>query len=565
MAILNRRGLAVRAHLPTASAPRLKAMSKASLLVCCGLLLALGIASLAQAQAGPDDIAAILRRLEQQDNELRALREQVNAQGNSLRLPSVAGAPGVGPNPPAPGASRSPGEESVGNLPDSSQIAALKGTSATFPTFRMTGFTQLDSAAYSQDPLNIATVGNAQNGTGFRRARLAVVGNAAEFTTYMMEVDFATAGRPSFFDLWVEQANIPYLGAVTVGQYVQPFSIDAESGFRHLPFLERSLPFLAFVPFRRVGAQSTNWTEDKRTVWANSVFRTGGFNNAPLGDDRFGLDIGDVGGLSYSTRLAHLLYYDEGAPDRYLWEIGASFDYSRLSQNTGATSGLTGQAGGGPSPFYQSKVLPEFGLLGYGENSQNFGNATNGTPIFIDSGRYAARSFEIFGVETAWQSGAWSAQAEWMATQVDSVVGPIFYEGAYAELMYRLTGENRVWDKRTASFKNPVPYTDFISTRPGGICGWGAWEVCARWSFVDERNPAALSGHYYNSVTNTYTGLAATGAIGNGMLNDVTVGLNWYLNAHTKLQFNWIHAILNNTAKGLSQADLIVSRVQVDF
>lgn len=533
-------------------------------LACLVTLLAIGVAPAAEVQTAPVEITAILQRLEQQEVEMRALREQVNAQATTVRLPAVGVAPGADPNA-APGASRSPGEESVGNLPDSSKIAALKGTSAKYPTFRVTGFTQLDTAFYSQDARNIATVGDAQDGTGFRRVRVATVGNAAEFTTYMVEVDFVAAGRPSLFDVWAEQANVPFLGAVTVGQYVQPFSIDAESGFRNLPFLERSLPFLAFVPFRRVGMMSTNWNEDLTTVWANSVFRTGGFNNAPLGDDRFGLDIGDQGGFSYSTRLTHLMYYDEGAPDRYLWEIGAGFDYSRISQNDAAGSGTTGNAGGGPSPYYQSKVLPEFGSLGYSENSSSFGSAVNGTPVFVDSGRYAARSFQIYGVETAWQSGPWSAQAEWMATQVDSVVGPIFYNGAYCEFMYRLTGEHRVWDKRVASFKNPIPYTDFISLKRDGICGWGAWEVCGRWSFVDERNPAALGGHYYSSATNTYTAAAATGAAGNGMLNDVTVGLNWYMNPHLKLQFNWIHAMLNNVAKGTSQADLAVMRVQVDF
>jgi phosphate-selective porin OprO/OprP len=172
------------------------------------------------------------------------------------------------------------------------------------------------------------------------------------------------------------------------------------SGFRNLPFLERSLPFLAFVPFRRVGAMSSNIAEDERTTWANSVFRTGGFNNAPLGDSRFATDIGDIGGWSYSGRITHLIYYDEAADDRYLWQLGGSFDYSRLGQNDAAGSGAPGNAGGGPSPFYQSRVLPEFGVLGSPENTQSFGTAVNGTPTFVDSGRYAATSFNLYGLET---------------------------------------------------------------------------------------------------------------------------------------------------------------------
>src|SRR5205823_5949683 len=108
--------------------------------------------------------------------------------------------------------------------------------------------------------------------------------------------------------------------------------------------------------------------------------------------------------------------------------------------------------------------------------------------------------------------------------------------------------------------RNPVPFTDFIPLKRDGICGWGAWEIAARWSFVDLRNPASLDGHYYSSSSNTFT---ATSKAGNGLLNDATLGVTWFLNQHTKLQANWIHAMLDNTAKGFSSADLFVSRVQV--
>jgi phosphate-selective porin OprO and OprP len=430
-----------------------------------------------------------------------------------------------------------------------------------FPNFRITGFTQLDGGWYSQDPRNMATVGDAQDGVGFRRARLATVGNVAEFTSYMFEVDFATAGRPSFFDMWGEQGNIPFFGAVRIGQYLQPFSVDAMSGFRNLPFLERSLPFLAFVPFRRVGVMASNWSDDERTIWSYSVFRTGGFNNAPLGDDRFATDIGDKGGYSFSGRAVQLVQYDPEADDRYLWHIGASYDFSQLGQNDAPGSGTT--AGGGPSPFYQSRVLPEFGPLGSPEVSQSFGQAFAATPIFVDSGKYAATNFNLWGLETVYQAGPFSAQAEWMGTSVNSAVGPIFYQGAYAEVMYRLTGETRPYDKKLGALKNVIPYTDFISLKPGGICGWGAWEVAARWSYVDINNPNSLNGHYYNSVTNTFT--SQTGGAGNGRLNESTVGMSWFINANTKLQFNWIHAMLQNKAKGFSDADLFVTRFQVAF
>ena len=434
-----------------------------------------------------------------------------------------------------------------------------------FPTFKITGFLQLDSANYAQQPLNIDTVGRAQNGTGFRRARLAVNGKVAEFTNYQLEVDFATAGRPSFFDNYVEQGNLPYVGAIRVGQFCQPFSVDALTGFRNLTFLERSLPFLALVPFRRVGASAANQSEDQMTAWTYSFFRTGGFNNAPLGDNRFATDFGNVGGFSFSTRATHLLWYEEDADDRYLWHVGGSFDYSRLGANNSIGAGTSGNAGS-PQPFYQARTTPEF-AMGYPDYSSSFGpqGGVNGTPIFVDTGKYQAESFNMFGLETVYQNGPWGLTAEYIATVVDSPVGPIAYQGGSAFVAYRLTGENRVYDKKTGTLGKLVPFADFIPLSSDGIAGWGAWEVAARYSVIDLRNPDDLSGHYYDSSTNTFTASAARGAQGNGVLQDTTIGLTWFLNTHTKVQFNWIHAMLDNKYKGFSTAELFVSRVQVDF
>lgn len=432
---------------------------------------------------------------------------------------------------------------------------------AAFPTHKITGFTQLDSAFYSQTPANIATVGDAQDGTGFRRLRLAVNGKVAEFTGYQLEVDFATAGRPSFFDNYIEQGNVPFFGTVRVGHFCQPFSVDSLTGFRNLTFLERSLPFLAFVPFRRLGISSSNLSESEMTTLTYSVFRTGGFNNAPLGDDRFATDFGDVGGYSFSSRMTHLLHYDEAADDRYLWHIGGGYDFSMLGANDAIGSGTTGNAGS-PRPFYQARTSPEFGTLGYSELGGSFGSAVNGTPSFVDTGRYEANSFNLFGLETVAQNGPWGFTAEYMATVVDSVVGPVSYQGGSALVAYRLTGEHRVYDKKTGTLGKLVPFTDFIPLGRDGVCGWGAWEVAGRYSIVDLRNPASLDGHYYNTATNTFTG---TSKVGNGVLQDLTLGVTWFLNVHSKIQFNYIHAMLDNTARGYSDADLFVTRVQVDF
>lgn len=430
-------------------------------------------------------------------------------------------------------------------LEDKAGAAAPATKKTSYPNAKITGFTQLDGVFYDQSEQNKETVGNAQNGFGFRRARVAVLGNVAEFTKYQVEMDFATAGRPSFFDTYIEQSNLPYVGKARVGQFCQPFSLDALTGFRNLTFLERSLPFLAFVPFRRLGGEIRDTADDEMSQWAVSVFRTGGYKNAPLGDNRYGVDLGDVGGISVSTRVTHLMHYDT---DASLWAIGGSYNYSLLGADTaeGSTTKI---------PFYQTRVLPEFGPLGYSEDAQAFGFANNMTPSFIDSGRYPAEQFNLFGLETAWQNGPISGQAEWIATVVDSVVGNIFYNGAYAQLAYRLTGEHREYNKSNGTLTRLVPFNDFYSTKDRGILGWGAWEVAGRLSFVDIRNPDSLNGHYLNGTSDA----------GNGTLVDTTLGFTWFINTHTKIQGNWIHCMLNNVNKGHSTANLFVTRFQVDF
>jgi phosphate-selective porin OprO/OprP len=306
---------------------------------------------------------------------------------------------------------------------------------------------------------------------------------------------------------------------------------------------------LAFVPFRRVGFMAYNSTEDQRLNWAYSVFRTGGFQNAPLGDDRFATDIGDVGGYSFTERTTYLLYYDDAAPDRYLWTIGGSYDFSQISANTGT---------GNPNPtvpFYQARTTPEFGPLGNSDTSQNFGQSFATNPVYVDTGKYLASSFNIYGAETVAQAGPWGFTSEWMATSVNSTVGPVFYHGAYAQVAYRLTGENRTFDKRTATLGKVIPYTDFFSfTGPRrGIVGWGAWEIAARWSYVSLINPGNLQY------------LPGSSGVGSGRLDDSTLGLTWFWNAYMKWQFNWIHAELHNMQRGYSVGDLFVTRLHIDF
>jgi phosphate-selective porin OprO/OprP len=429
-----------------------------------------------------------------------------------------------------------------------------------FPLVRLTGFFQLDSNLYDQNAASQAALGDAQNGVGFRRARLQAVGNVAEFTTYSLEMDFATAGRPSFLDVWGEQQNLPIVGNVRIGHFRQPTTMDALTSIRHLEFLERSAPFQAMDPFRRVGIMAWDVSQDQMTTWANSVYATGftlGNSGAAapgygtLGDTRFATQLGDNGGVSYAGRVTHLLFYDEPSQGRYLMHVGAGYNYSNIPGNGGTPGPANGK-------FYQARSIPETFIGDPAGVTGGNPALPLATPFVINTGQIAANSFNYYHLEWAANYGPAHAQAEWMATSVNQFAGPaVFYDGAYVQTGYFLTGESCGYNKNVGVLDyNVRPFREFVAVGRGRnrrMCGWGAWEVAARYSYLDLRNIGAT------------TQLAAA-SVNTGVLSEGTLALNWWWNSYTRVQFNYIFTdMASNIGLGNQQMNTAAARYQIEF
>lgn len=425
---------------------------------------------------------------------------------------------------------------------------AVKPKPATFPSTRLAGFFQADTGHFAQDAANRAALGDVQDGAGFRRARLQAIGSVAEFTNYSLQLDFGIAGRPSFTDVWGEQTHVPIFGAVRIGQYKQPFSVEALTSVRNLQFIERSLAFQAFVPFRRLGIMGYDKSDDELSTWQYSVYRTGGFGDAPLGDSRFATDIGDNGGVSFAGRATRLLWYDEPANGRYLWHVGAACTFGEIT----ATSGTNG--------FYQARAIPEFFVGDPAGGATGVGSTAAGTPFIVDTGRIPAKSFSLWGLETIAIHGAWNFQAEWMMTTVDQIAGPtLFYDGGYAQAGWFLTGENRAYNKTFGAMDRLVPFTDFFGLgRKECVAGWGAWELAGRLGYLNLNDPGANAVPPPGSV-------GPPAGVNPGRVTETTLGLNWYWNPYAKVQFNYIHGWLDNRANGDSDLDILCARYQLEF
>lgn len=411
---------------------------------------------------------------------------------------------------------------------------ALKPSPARskYPSVEIHGAFQVDSAWFDQSANNRATIndldgpgnGDIQDGTSFRRTRLSANGTVAENMNYFVQMDFAFFGRPTFTDVWMEFTQVPLLGNVKVGQWKQPFSLEVVSSFRYTTFAERSLLFQALDPFRHIGIGFWNYSEDERMTWAASFYRPG--------QDQFGGSLADNGGYAGVGRITMLPWWEcEGT--EYL-HLGVGYNYVAPKDETA-----------------RFRTIPEYfvgeqaGVTPAGTSGQAAPGNFNGTPFFIDTGAQGVRDYNLFGTEVLWVDGPLSVQSEamWLSgTRTNGL--SMYFPGAYAQVGFFLTGEHRPYNRKQGAIDRIQVKHPFGLVRNDDCeYGWGAWEVAARYSYLN-LNSRDIQG---------------------GRLSDVTLGLNWYLNNYAKIQFNYIRALLDNASHGDSTANIVGVRAQLDF
>ena len=121
----------------------------------------------------------------------------------------------------------------------------------------------------------------------------------------------------------------------------------------------------------------------------------------------------------------------------------------------------------------------------------------------------------------------------------------LYFNTAYLMASYFLTGEHRGYNRKVGWFDHQKVFEPFFCVcTPDGICkGSGAWEVAVRWSYIDLDDAPVLGGY----------------------LDDLTFGVNWWLNPNMRVMFNYINADLNNPVRGESEADIFLTRFQVNW
>jgi phosphate-selective porin OprO/OprP len=185
-----------------------------------------------------------------------------------------------------------------------------------------------------------------------------------------------------------------------------------------------------------------------------------------------------------------------------------------------------------------------------GSSGVPISTVVEGTPFFVDTGLMQHISLvNTYGTEALWVHGPLSWQSEGMWQHLDTAsVGNALLWGGYTQVGYFLTGEHRPYDRKAGAIDRVKP---LHSVSKGG--GLGAWEVAMRWSYLDLTDRQIRGGEMEN----------------------ITFGLNWFVNANCKCVFNYIHiqADSRKTRGGVIVGDTLISstteaygiRCQVDF
>jgi phosphate-selective porin OprO/OprP len=344
-----------------------------------------------------------------------------------------------------------------------------------------------------------------ETGTEFRRARIDMSGTIYEVVEFKWQFDFA-GGDAAFKDVYMGITQLPVLQRLLVGHFKEPFSLEELTSSKYTTFLERALPNV-FAPSRNTGVGVFQHYAEDRVSWAVGAFRD---------TDDFGDGFGGDSQYNVTTRLTGLPSYE--ADSGNVLHLGLAYSHQFRNEDS-LRYRQRPEAHLSPVQFADTSLTR---LISGGTDSETVDISSDGV--------------DLLNPELALVVGPFSFQTEYMHAFVDASSGsdPDFY-GLYAYATYFITGEHRNYRPDEAAFDRVRPKRNFLD----GEGGAGAWEVALRYSRLDLED-AGVRG---------------------GKVDDVTLGLNWYLNPNVRVMFNYVFADLENHG----DANIVQCRFQVEL
>ena len=246
---------------------------------------------------------------------------------------------------------------------------------------------------------------------------------------------------------------------------------------------------------------------------------------------------------------AGLMVFDAiGESERATWSVGAF--------RTGTDSGEVSKGDGEWATTARVTGLPLFDEagddyvhlgLGLSRRSPTNDSTTfsskpeaNLAPTYVTT-TVSAETVDLIGAEAAWVRGPFTLSGEYTLAAVDApsdATAEPDFSGYYLQAGYFITGESRGYRKPQGCFDTLKPKENAF----GQENGLGAWEVAVRTSSID---------------------LVDDGVDG-GELDDLTFGVNWYLNPNTRVMTNYVLADLDPTG-AVPDGDTRILEFRVQF
>lgn len=245
-----------------------------------------------------------------------------------------------------------------------------------------------------------------------------------------------------------------------------------------------------------------------------------------------------------------MVFDQVGEEERMTWSLGifrSGSDNGEVTRGEGEWAGTARVTG---LPLYGDEGH-DYVHLGVGfsyrnppDDMQTYSSKpeANLAPAYVST-TVEADNVMLLGGEAGWTQGPFTLSGEYTQSMIDapsSSSSEPDFNGYYAQASYLLTGESRPYAKTTGAFGAVKPAHNAFA-KDGG---WGAWELKARYSAID---------------------LTDDGTNG-GELSDVSAGVNWYLNANTRVMMDYVLASLDPASPAEDgDTNILLFRVQFNY
>jgi len=244
------------------------------------------------------------------------------------------------------------------------------------------------------------------------------------------------------------------------------------------------------------------------------------------------------------TRNNGALIFNDFVNKRISYQLGYFRNGDANGNNFAVNDGyvVTGRVSGLPIHEQESKQLLHLGF-GYSYRKPSTSDyriaarpeAHLSTRKYVNTGLIeAVDQVQLTTVEAAYVRGSLTVQGEYMLADINARMNYAFHT-YYGQVSYFLTGEHRPYKSSYGGFNRLKPKRNFS----GKGTGPGAFEVALRYSYANLNDQDLIGGEQ----------------------DDVTLGLNWYLNPATRIMFNHIWTDVKQAGK----ATVFQLRFQIDF